>query len=49
VPGFLVKHLGQVMPLPTRFASNIAIPIVNTNPNVTQRNPSNVRQAMVCV
>jgi hypothetical protein len=47
--GFLVKHLGQVTPLPTRFASSIAIPIVNTNPNVTQRKPSNVRQAMVCV
>jgi hypothetical protein len=48
-PGFRVKHLGQVTPLPTRFASSIAIPIVNTNPNVTQRKPSNVRQAMVCV
>jgi hypothetical protein len=48
-PGFLVKHLGQVMPRPTRFARSIAIPIVNTNPNVTQRKPSNVRQAMVCV
>jgi hypothetical protein len=49
VPGFLVKHLGQVMPLPTRFASNIVTPMVNTNPNVTQRKPSNVRQAVVCV
>jgi len=37
------------MPLPTRFASNIAIPMVNTNPNVTQRKPSNVRHAVVCV
>ena len=46
-PGFLVKHLGQVMPRPIRFASSIAIPIVNTNPNVTQKMPSNVRQAMV--
>jgi hypothetical protein len=36
-PGFLVKHLGQVMPRPIRFTSNIAIPMVNTNPNVTQR------------
>ena len=48
-PGFLVKHLGQVMPLPTRFTSNMAIPMVNTNPNVTQRKPSNVRHAVVCV
>jgi hypothetical protein len=37
------------MPLPTRFANNIAIPMVNTNPNVTQRKPSNVRHAVVCV
>jgi hypothetical protein len=48
-PGFLVKHLGQVIPRPTTLARSIAIPIVNTNPNVTQRKPSNVRQAMVCV
>ena len=49
VPRFLVKHLGQVMPLPARFASTIAIPMVNTNPNVTQRKPSKVRHAVVCV
>jgi len=43
---FHVPQRGQVTPLPATFAINNATPMGKTNPNVTKKTPSNVRQAV---
>ena len=40
---FRVPHRGQVMPLPKRWTSSIATPMVSTKPKVMDMKPSNVR------
>jgi hypothetical protein len=44
---FHVPQRGQVMPLPKMFAISNTTPIVRTNPNVTEKSPSNVRQVVI--
>ena len=43
---FRVPHRGHVTPLPRRWTSRIATPMVSTKPKVMDMKPSNVRHVM---